>query len=162
MLIGPLIGSLPFALMFFVGGRHDSMSFEFGLVALVLGYLIGLVPALIAGAVFVAFSSLPLRAHLQQSSILTLAFGALAGLVGAGTFMALLALPTSRSFGGPSDMLLVPSALAGSVCARLSMRHSLSSRDGTMPSSQNWALAALGLVLFFGLLHVVRCQVPAG
>jgi hypothetical protein len=141
-IIGPLIGSVPFAVMLFVAGLRDPTGPALGLMAFIFGFPIGVVPAAVAGVVFVALSSAPLLAHVSQRRFLVFSLGALAGLIG-GIALAGIIVLTASPRPGVLVMLLLPSAISGGCSALISMQ----SRP-VLLSVGRWCLAALALAVF--------------
>jgi hypothetical protein len=148
--IGPLIGCIPFALMLLVAGLRDPAGPALGIVAFIFGYPIGIVPASIAGAVFVALSSAPLLAHVWRRRSLVLLLGALAGFLGGSALAGVLALAASPGL-SVLVMLLLPSAISGVCCALISVRP-----GPIFPGAERWSFAVLAVAAFFTLLHLAR------
>jgi hypothetical protein len=156
---GPLIGWFPIGVFMFFVGLHDSPGPGVALVALYFGYLIGLLPAAMAGGTFVAFCSTPFSERLLKQPFM---LGAISGVLGsllplALWFVMLDGLHASAGFTISALIVAIPSGIAGGCCAVLSRRLS------PAPLSLSSLRAAMSSRIFVaGLVTLLLLAVVAG
>ena len=162
LFLGPLIGSLPFGVfLFFTGlagsGFYESPGPGVSLFAIYFGYVVGLIPAAMAGAIFVALCSSPFSAQLRKQPFV---LGAISGVLGSVLPLVLwfmqLDAHASAGFASAALIFVIPSGLAGGCCAVLSQRLS----PAPLSLSSLWAakssrLFVAGLVIFLVLAVAV-------
>lgn len=117
VLLGPFIGALAVAVYSALALRSGYV----GLIVLAVGYLTGLAPAALAGALFAYLLSLPPLARVTSLRVSIFILGSACGAVVSVVFWALWAAIF------PLDYLLartviVPGLFAGGCCALLSLR----------------------------------------
>jgi hypothetical protein len=159
VLVGPLIGVLPLALLMAIAGTRESSGPLLGVLPFIFAHIYGSLPALLAGTVFTAASSFgPVRMLLHRRSYAFL-LGAGCGVAGGVLTLSLLSwliARAGRSWSVFVDLaiLLLPCAFAGGVLGIIAPP--LSRKAWTVQAlvdsrAGQWILAILVLAAFFAL-----------
>jgi hypothetical protein len=164
--VGPPIGSLLYAPIIVFGALEslaDPAGLFLGFVVLFLySYLPGLLPAGLAGAIFILLAPRFIFSTEQVGYSRAISGGAICGLLGASVYFQLFEL----NFKGHGEtnfktfifMFLLPGLVGGGACgyfAKKLLSDPLACPQLSKEAVSRWALSVLLMALFFGLLAIV-------
>jgi hypothetical protein len=151
---GPLFAVAPISGLMAMLALRDPSILGFAAAFLVVGAPIGVLPAAVAGVIFLGVLSVERLAHSVANPLSAAALGVGVGLLACLPFVVLFVVLASLGHGGrfalSTSMFLVPGAAAGGCCALLWRR--LAVPAGARAAHQRFISYALAGALLLGTL----------